>query len=324
MQLPNSFLSLLQMYLSNIALQRFNGPVVRLFTITHDIHACIWSSEEIEALLGEEPTILLRRAKIHDFFLKQINPTLSQEYKHRFKGDGKFHSLPNKQWEILLNQKLSTLSLPNMFKKEIVALVRLVLIESYIWFQDHKTAIKSTKNLYNHFQWTQDNKIHRQKTTKAIIHDDSIDIIDRFILASQYCFQEDVLSIWGILDDAQKNIFQEGDFNIVQIWANWAKNGEELEWEEITRYSRFGLERYFPKLQQEKRLEYLMSYRRGIWINYHELQFCLSILDRNEQSEIFKKCPFPILEVFLDWPEQEKLLDGSRAFMAISIRREFL
>ncbi|GFQ91930.1 uncharacterized protein TNCT_696021 [Trichonephila clavata] len=309
MQLPETFLSLRQMCFSKTALRVFNDPEVRHFVNTHDIHNCIWTSDEIESLLGKQPATLLNNAQVREILSERVISNLSQEYKHRFTGDGKYHSLPNKQWEVLLNQKLSSLSLPNMFKKEVTAFVRLVLIESYKWFQDHKSIIKSTENLQNHFQWTQDNKIDRQKTAKAIIPDDSIDIIDRFILASNYCFQEDVLSIWGILDEAQQDIFQEGDFNIVQIWANWARYGEELNWEEIARYSRLGLQRYFPKLEQEKRLRLLLRYRRGIWINYHELQFCLSTLDQNDQNEILKKFPFQVIEVFLDWPVQEKLLD---------------
>ncbi|GFR04111.1 uncharacterized protein TNCT_285321 [Trichonephila clavata] len=292
-----------------MALTVFNDPEVRHFVNTHDIHNCIWTSDEIESLLGKEPATLLNNAQVQEIRSKRVIPNLSQECKHRFTGDGKYHSLPNKQWEILLNQKLSSLSLPNMFKKEVAAFVRLVLLESYKWFQDHKPIIKSTTNWQNHFQWTQDNKIDRQKTAKAIIHDDSIDIRHRFILASNYCFQEDVLSIWGILNDAQQHFFQGGDLNIVQIWVNWARYGDELDWEEISRYSRFGLQRCFPKLEQEKRIKYLLRYRCGIWINYHELQFCLSTLDHNEQNEILKQFPFQVIKVFLDWPVLEKLLD---------------
>ncbi|GFR04235.1 uncharacterized protein TNCT_5211 [Trichonephila clavata] len=258
-----------------------------------------------------------------EFFSNGIKPNLSHKYKHRFTGNGKDHSLPNKQLEILVDQKLSTLSLPNIHKNEVMTLVRFVLIESYKWLQDHTKLMLSTTNLQNYFQWTQDNKIDRQKTAKAIIHDDSINTIDRFILASNYCFQEDVLSIWGILNDAQQNIFQGDDFNIVQIWVNWAKYLDELDWEEIARYSRFGLQRYFPKLEQEKRLEYLMRYRRGIWINYHELQFCLSTLDHNEQTEILKKFPFQVIEVFLDWPVLEKLLDVVELLWPYLSERDF-
>ncbi|GFR08873.1 hypothetical protein TNCT_655871 [Trichonephila clavata] len=198
MQLPKIFLTLRQMCLSKLALQVFNDPDVKLFTSTHDVHYCIWSSEEIESFLGKEPVTLLNDEQMFHFLLIGINLSLSQEKKHRYTGDIKYHSLFDKQWEILLNQKFSTLPLPNKFKKEMVALVRLVLIESYIWFQDHKTTIESTRNLQNHFHWTQDNKIDRQKTAKAIIHDDSIDIRDRFMLSVLYCFEDDVFSLWRI------------------------------------------------------------------------------------------------------------------------------
>ncbi|GFY47324.1 uncharacterized protein TNIN_41991 [Trichonephila inaurata madagascariensis] len=190
-----------------------------------------------------------------------------------------------------------------------MALVRLVLIESYKWLQDHKTIIESSTKLQNLFHWTQDIKIDRHKTAKAIIADDNIDIRYRFKLASHYCFQEDVFSIWEILDDAQRNYFEGIDLNIVQIWVNWARNGGDINWEEIARDGRFGLQRFFPKLGREKRLQHLRRYGRGIWNDYHELQFCLSILDQNEQYEVLKRCPFQVIEVFLDWPVQGKLLD---------------
>ncbi|GFR25151.1 uncharacterized protein TNCT_289511 [Trichonephila clavata] len=313
MKLPDTFLSLRHICFSKTAFTVFNDPDVRHFWSTQDIHSCIWSSEEIESLLGKEAATLLNDAQEHKILSKEMKPTLSHEYKHRFTGDGKHHSLPNKQWEILVDQKLSALSLPNMFKKEVMALVRLIVIEYFKWLQDHKPIIMSTTNLEDHFHWTQDNKIDRQKSAKAIIADVSIDIRDRFMLASHYCFQEYVLSIWEILDDARQSFFQECDFDMARMWANWARNGAELDWEEIARKSGgdgFGLQTLFLKLEQEKRLQHLMRYRRGIWINYHELQFCLSILDQKEQNEILRKCPFQILELFLDWPVQEKLLDA--------------
>ncbi|GFW84433.1 uncharacterized protein TNCV_3089501 [Trichonephila clavipes] len=309
MQLPETFLSLRQMCLSKIALTVFNDSEVRRFVSTHDIHNCIWTSEEIESLLGKEPATLLKTAHVNEILLKRIIPNLSQEYKRRFTGDGKHHSLLNKKWEILVSQKLTTLFLPNDLKKEVMALVRLLIIESYKWLQDHKTTIESPTKLQNHFHWTEDNKIDRHKTAKAIIADKNIDIRYRFMLASHYCFQEDVFSIWEILDDAQKNFFQGCDFNIVRIWVYCAEYGVDIDWEELARNSRFGLQRYFPKLGREKRLQHLMRYGQGIWNDYHELKSCLSILDQNEQNEILKKFAFQVIKVFLDWPAHGKLLD---------------
>ncbi|GFQ69133.1 hypothetical protein TNCT_159931 [Trichonephila clavata] len=131
--------------------------------------------------------------------------------------------------------------------------VRFVFIESYKWLQDHEKVMLFTTNLQNYFQWTQDNKIDRQKTAKAIIHDDSIDLIDRFTLASHYCIQEDVLSIWGILDDGQKDIVCFGS-DIEGMWGKWARYGEEIDWDQITEilFIRFDRQACFPKMKQEK------------------------------------------------------------------------
>ncbi|GFY44911.1 uncharacterized protein TNIN_262641 [Trichonephila inaurata madagascariensis] len=242
------FIITTHVFIQDCTLTVLNDPDVRHFTSTHDIHNCIWSSEEIESVLGKEPARLI---------------IMAETRSHK----------------------------------------------SYKLLQDHKTIFKSTTKLLSRFHWTQDNKIDRYKTAKAIIADDNIDIRERFLLASHYCFQEDVISIWEILDDAQKNFFQKCDFNIEQKWVNWAGYGRDIDWEEIALVSRFGVQRYFPKLEREERLRHLKCYKRGIWNDYHELQFCLSILDQNEQKEILEKCPFQILQVFLDWPIHEKLLD---------------
>ncbi|GFQ89499.1 hypothetical protein TNCT_50351 [Trichonephila clavata] len=87
MQLPKIFLTLRQMCLSKLALQVFNDPDVRLFTSTHDVHYCIWSSEEIESFLGKEPVTLLNDEQMFHFLLIGINLSLSPEKKHRYTGD---------------------------------------------------------------------------------------------------------------------------------------------------------------------------------------------------------------------------------------------
>ncbi|GFX58427.1 uncharacterized protein TNCV_320091 [Trichonephila clavipes] len=270
--------------------------------------------EEIEAFLAKEPTILHNCITARGIISKENIPTL-RDCKCFSSIDGKDYSLPNKQWEILVGQQIYTLPLPNIIKKEVTALVKLVFLEYDKWLYDHARIMHTmmdTTNLQQLFHWTQDNKIDRLKTAKAIIADNNMDTRGRFMLACHYCFQEDVFSIWGILDDTQQNLLQESSFDIVRMWANWAKNREELHWEEIARISErnaFSLRTYLPKLKKEKRLEYLMHQRRRKWIDYHEMQFCLSQLDQTQQNEIFRKCPLQVLEIFLDWPVQDKLLD---------------
>ncbi|GFY71845.1 hypothetical protein TNIN_41321 [Trichonephila inaurata madagascariensis] len=138
MQLPNTFLSLRQMSLCNIALQVYNDPKVSEFRNTHDINSCIWSSDEIESLLRKETATLLNHAQVLQMLSKRRKPTLSHANKYQFNGDDNYHSISIQLFEFYVDKKLSTLLLPKMFKKEVTTLVRLVSIESYKWFQDHK------------------------------------------------------------------------------------------------------------------------------------------------------------------------------------------
>ncbi|GFQ69355.1 hypothetical protein TNCT_496601 [Trichonephila clavata] len=123
MQLPNILVSLRQMCLSKFAIAMVNDPDVKTFTSTHSIHFCIWSSEEIEAFFEEKPAILLNDTHVHEIFSKRLKLSFSN---YKYQGDDNYHSLPNKQWEILVGQKLSALPLPDIFKKEIAPLIKLV------------------------------------------------------------------------------------------------------------------------------------------------------------------------------------------------------
>ncbi|GFR32908.1 uncharacterized protein TNCT_230981 [Trichonephila clavata] len=214
--------------------------------------------------------------------------------------------------ETLVGQKISTLPLPNIIRKEVLALVRLTFIESDKWLEDHAQIMMYTTNLQNSFHWTQDNKIDRQKTARAIVAKNNIDISDRFLLACHYCFEDDVFSLWGKLNSQQQKFFQKSKFEIVRIWADWIRDGEELDWEEIVRSSRnnpLGLRTYISKLKKVERLHpLLLAVRRGCF-DHHELQFCLSKLDQDQENKIFKECPLQILEVFLHWPVQGELLE---------------
>ncbi|GFY51284.1 uncharacterized protein TNIN_207511 [Trichonephila inaurata madagascariensis] len=319
MQLPKIFLSLQQMCLSKIAFSLFNDPDIRHFTRTHGIHSCIWSSEEIEAFLGNEPYTSFDYAWVYEI-TSNASPSVTRKYKHYFTGDGKDPSLPNKQWKLLVGQKISTLPLPNIMKKKVTALVRLLFMESNKWLHDHArvmdismNSMMDSANLQSHFHWTQDNKIDRQKTLKGIVADNNIDIKDRFMLASHYCFQDGMSSLWGQLKIWQQHSYiAELSVEMSSFWTPWLKDACELDWEEYIRvfpYNAFGLRTYLPKLRQEKRLQCLMHLLSQNRIDYHELQFCLSLLDQNQQNEIFKKCPLEILWLFLDWPAHEKLLD---------------
>ncbi|GFQ86281.1 hypothetical protein TNCT_315511 [Trichonephila clavata] len=228
MHLPKILLSLQQICLSKIALSVFNERDVKQFTSIHSIHTCIGSSEEIEAFLGNEPGSLLNYTRVYGITFN-ASPHFTSQYKHYFTGDLKDHFVPNKQGELLVSKKISTLPLPSIMKKEVMALVQLLFIEYNKWFQDHTRIMntpmnnmKYTTNLQNNFHWTQDNKIDRQKSAKAIIADNSIDIRHRFILASFYCFKDDMSSLRGMLNIWQLYSYAaERSFEMLVICIPW-------------------------------------------------------------------------------------------------------
>ncbi|GFQ70513.1 uncharacterized protein TNCT_5981 [Trichonephila clavata] len=312
MQLRKTFLSLQQMCLSKVAIAVFKDPEVKSFIEIYGVHSCIWPSEETEIFLGTTPDTLFRQA--NTFAVSKLNQR--NDVSEFQVSEGKVpligHVLPNKQWEILLGKKVSTFRLPELIQKEIMALVRLIVLEVDKWLEDHARIPMSITSTQISFHWTQDAKIDRVKTAKELIANNVISVKDRFLLGCQYCFEDDVALLWGMLSGLQQVVFQEVRFGIARFWANWLRGVSPLDWEGIARTSEcnpFGLRSFFPHLNEVERFNWLLVAVRRRGIEYNELQFCLQKLNENQQTELIKECPLQILEMFLEWPVQGELVD---------------
>ncbi|GFW02594.1 uncharacterized protein TNCV_2456091 [Trichonephila clavipes] len=233
---------------------------------------------------------------------------LAHEGKVPLIGDGQGSVLPNKQWEVLVDKKVSSFPLPQSIQKE----VRLIVIQVDKWLEDHARIPMSITSSHIRFHWTQDAKIDRVKTAKAMIANNVIDVKDRFLVACQYCFEDDVVLLWGMLSAPQQIVFQEVRFGIARFWTHWIRGVSPLDWEGIARTSEcnpFGLRSFFPRLSEAERFHWLLIAVRRRGIEYNELQFCLPKLNRYQQTELMKECPLQILEMFLEWPVQGELVD---------------
>ncbi|GFY46003.1 uncharacterized protein TNIN_327441 [Trichonephila inaurata madagascariensis] len=219
MQLRKTFLSLQQMCLSKVAIAVFKDAEVKKFIEIYGVHSCIWPSEETEIFLGTTPNTLFRQA--NTFAVSKLNQRNDvsefqvSEGKVPLIGDGQGSVLPNKQWEVLVGKKVSSFPLPESIQKEVMALVRLIVLEVDKWLEDHARIPMSITSSHIRFHWTQDAKIDRVKTAKAMIANNGIDVKDRFLLACQYCFEDDVVLLWGMLSAPQQMVFQEVRFGIV-------------------------------------------------------------------------------------------------------------
>lgn len=321
MLLQKTFISLQQMCLSKVAVAVFNDPEVKNFVDIHGVHCCIWPSEEIEIFLGTTSDSSFQQANtLAVSKLNQRNGVTEfrvSEGKVPLISDGEVSVLPNKQWEILVENRISTLRLPKLIQKEVMALVRLIVIECDKWWEDHARIPMSTTGPQINFHWAQNGKIDRQKTAKALVSNSTAEVMDRFQLACQYCFEDDVVSLWGMLNGSEQIVFQESRIGVARIWADWIRGVAALDWDGIARNSEcnlFGLRGFFPKLSEEDRFQWLLLAVKRKGIEYDELQFCFSKLNQNQQTELLKECPLQILEMFLDWPVQGELLDVIELF----------
>ncbi|GFY77754.1 uncharacterized protein TNIN_135231 [Trichonephila inaurata madagascariensis] len=306
--------SLQQLCLSKIAIAVVNDPEVKKFVKNYGANYCIWPSEEIEKFLNPKskpfPVFNVRQTKADRYWR---HGDTSDFYVASY---GQNLPLPSKEWDILIHKKLSTLFLPDSLMKDATALSVYAAIQIDRWVKDHVNILNSDLNFDINFYWTQDAKIDREKTAKALINSDILDIAVRFQLACYYCFEEEIIVLWKKMNMNEWKRVRKNELIIVHVWSKYLLE-ETFDWGLLASLSivnPLGLRSFYEGLSERKRRMWLQSVLKSRRMEYRELQFCFSKLNETNQIELYKACPFEILVMFLEWPLQTEIF-GALEFL---------
>ncbi|GFT57165.1 uncharacterized protein NPIL_221731 [Nephila pilipes] len=244
------------------------------------------------------------------------------------------------EWNNLILEKISSLSIPKPFHNELLTLVRCIRLEIKKWMLKHSRILRCSEELIS-FQWKSSGKINYEETAKALIRNEKLDIRTRYALTSFYYLKDDASFLWNKMTRDEKKFFSD-DLTSLRIWNPSLERISPFEFNKIARlimwfdndirgdrtpwYSDnyLGLRTLFPKLSMEKKIEWLRYSVKMQSIDNEDLLFCLAHLGANDEKEnLFREYPCQILAYFLDWPLQSEFLEVAEGMWSFVSGRIF-
>ncbi|GFU15011.1 uncharacterized protein NPIL_94741 [Nephila pilipes] len=235
--------------------------------------------------------------------------------------------LHSKKWEKLIKKKVSTYTIPVSLQEKVADMVRHINSQVEKWTLDHGPVTCPTIDMRNIFIWKSNGLIDRVKTAEALVQVERLDILKRFVLACFYCLEGDILALWNNMSENDKmRVTNISGSLVVRIWMKWLEDGEEINWRRLAWSSvlnPLGLRCFFLKLRPNSKKTWLLTSMRMRILQYDDLFFCLSHLDRKRRRQVYEKCCSQLLESFLEWPFQSAFLDVANQMWSYLKEKEF-
>ncbi|GFX73661.1 uncharacterized protein TNCV_5025651 [Trichonephila clavipes] len=316
--------TLQQMSVLVIAVKVCNDPEVKAFMKIYGPVSFVIPSKELHTFLNKELPVRTDRMmyKLHfneiKFGFVANSPTSAylrgfdtSVYKfHSTKNGFTADDLPSITWEEIVSRKISSLGIPNIMRSELISIIRCICIEIDRWHKDHKDIFHfDFIDFQRYFCWSSQGKIDRAKTAQSLIKNETLRISERYNFARHYCFENDVKFLWKKLKEGDKIYFSSiGDYG---VWFKYIATKTDINEIRISRNSRgnpFNMKAYFSLLTPIEKKLWLKSFINCKAINYEDVHFCLSFLEKNEQEDIWRQYSSKILQYYLVWPLQNEFL----------------
>ncbi|GIY23284.1 uncharacterized protein CEXT_620551 [Caerostris extrusa] len=216
-------------------------------------------------------------------------------------------------------------------------------MEIMMWGFDHCEIVSghfSSVKLWPDFQWKQQGRIDYLETAKALIQNENICPTERFILACNYCLEDDVHALWNkIPRDLQNRIALANLSPIIQLWIGWIMRGERLDWSQVVpacrrarstfgaTYKPVGLRMFAQHLTPEDTRQcVILSIERRV-MHYDDLYYFFKKMSTEEQIKLMEDHAFRVMKSFLHWPLQNffmRMIDSIWIFLSEEQFRDML
>ncbi|XP_055948519.1 uncharacterized protein LOC129981629 [Argiope bruennichi] len=208
--------------------------------------------------------------------------------------------------------------LPPSIPPKVAKMIQPMHYEVVMWLEDHVFIFPGEEDFcsefLNYICWKSNGTIDRVKTAKKIIHSDRIDISDRFKLACNYFFLDEIVNLWHKMKaNGMVHINERQTNTAVRFWIKLMKEGGTKTLEElIAHYFRpaflryldipLRISSYFRFLSKQCRRDYLLN--NNYLIHKDDFRQCLYQMDEAERLELFHANPATALKQALMWPFQ--------------------
>ncbi|GBO00553.1 hypothetical protein AVEN_393-1, partial [Araneus ventricosus] len=159
--------------------------------------------------------------------------------------------------------------------------------------------------------WLSDGTIDREKSMRALVKNKDLSPLNRFVFACTYCFFDDALYLWNILFKIEKAHLAHKSSTIVKFWIEWLESSSAKDWELFLAWSLgtplwysnvFILKHALQTLSPAERSRYLLNALTGNKISNDVMRFCISVMTKDEQEQIFRESTVQVFSCMLSWP----------------------
>ncbi|GBN77332.1 hypothetical protein AVEN_1193-1 [Araneus ventricosus] len=253
---------------------------------------------------AEVAITVLNNPEIRDLINSYVLPAPSSKKVH-------FRSTVETKTE----EKISKLSLPPVLKNAVKCSMRPMISQMSDWKQSYGSVLKECTGFFTdasgcfRFFWKHNGQIDHQKTAKALVENQNVDIRERFMLACSLCLIDEGEHIWNSMTPGQKGfiLLERGRFpalcsaavNIfikaLEVYREWAgkttykRISDLILLSPVIFHNLFLLRHVLDIEPQKTHRRYLLNAARSVGVNTDMMRFCLSRLSRRDQRTIFRR-----------------------------------
>ncbi|GFT47884.1 uncharacterized protein NPIL_682801 [Nephila pilipes] len=245
-----------------------------------------------------------------------------------------------KQWEPIMEKKLSSLNLPLVLEKKVIALIQPLRAEIEQWILDHFSILEyCTLEPLIEYVWKDNGTIDRLKTAKGYIQCETNNLILRFQMACIYWLEEEAKQLWEKMPEASRKHLDAIRVSplssrwqhAVKDWITFIKSGEvdcrkhpfsrPLVW-----YCQDSVIMQGNLLQQLSPQDQLEVFKGMMKRHIPTLKksFCLSKMNAEQFEIVIKKEPVQVFIGLCNWPLHLMFQEMSDHIFSILTEREFL
>ncbi|GFQ72963.1 uncharacterized protein TNCT_200651 [Trichonephila clavata] len=312
-----------QISLLKFAVQVCNSAEIRDFVKENGCESFVFPSKETYIYLnGKDQVDETWTSK--NFLIQEVFPKSYVIRNRILSGRSEACSIRNDispfaRWEKLVEKTISSFSLPQRLRSELLDVVRSVSIEIDRWIKDHSRSLRNSLHFahsaQSHFQWNALGRIDRERTASMLIANKRLDIEERYLLAIYYGLTIPIEErVPYIIVQKYSNLFERR-----HVPPQWSSSVVDFENRSVARTD------WFSTLNPKERVLYLKKALSEECLQFEDLRFYLTYMSDDERKKVFKVHAFRILsQILLDWPLQYKFLKAAKDLLPYFTESDFL
>ncbi|GFS81861.1 uncharacterized protein NPIL_189321 [Nephila pilipes] len=240
----------------------------------------------------------------------------------------------------LVEKRFSSLKLPSILEKKLIALMKPINAQIEQWEWDHCPILRSCSwRPPTEYIWKDNGTIDRIKTAKAYVQCGNNDASMRFQMACVYWMEEEVKKLWEEMpEDLRRHLSSVFAhlmtfvwMDAVNDWIKFIKSGD-ADWRRhpcfrpLSWYCEDIIVIQGNLLQHLSYQDQLGVFQRMMKesIPIHTKSFCLSKMRADQFEHVIKKEPLHVYVGLYDWPYRFPLQEMTNLFLPLLSVSEFL